>query len=102
MQAVGVTEKRKIGGEVELVEIAGAVGQPISRDAQGVKAESLCSVGEIGLELSNRPLSVKCGDKNRAGRRTGKFRYRRGRAPEDALSDAGRLLNIGAGDFKLV
>src|ERR1700730_5045639 len=67
MQAVGIAKKSKIRSEIQLVEIGAGVGQPIRRDAHGVEAEDLCPCGEIGLELSNRALSVKRGDEHRAG-----------------------------------
>src|SRR5207244_5831807 len=92
VQAVGITEKSKIGGEVQLVEIGAAVGQSIRRDTYGVEAEGLCPVEEIRLELSNHAAGVKRGDEHRAGGRTGEFGYRRGRAPKDGLADPSRLL----------
>ena len=67
MQSVCVSEERKIGGEIERVEISPSVGQTLGGDSQGVEAQCLHPVGQIGLEMRDHALGVERGDKYRPG-----------------------------------
>ena len=66
MQALAIAKKRKIGREVERVEIGVAVGEPSGGDPHRVEAENLRALGKKRLELSRQPLRVKSGNKYRA------------------------------------
>src|ERR1700757_299300 len=102
MQPIYVSEESEVGGEIERIEIGVAVGQTLRRNSQGVEAQYLNAVGQIGLEVRDHALGVERGDKHQLSARTGEFGYGFCCMAKDGVANPTDLLDEGADNFNLV
>ena len=100
MKPVDIAEQHEIGREIERVEIAALVGQPLGRNAHLVEAEQVAIRRQKWGDLRDQAVGVECRDEHRARGGARQRRHTLSRAPHRFLADPGDLLDIDPGNVE--